>query len=295
MDCNRVPWWRRGRINIPLIFAWIGAVALALGAGVEFRLSAQQVVTPGERKWEVLEGCRLIQTEARDGDSFHVVHGNREYIFRLYFVDAPEISGGFRDRISDQAAYFGVAMDAIPELGRAAAGFSAERLKDGCTAVTRWQNARGQSALARYYAIVLVGGKNLAAELVANGHARIHGLRANWPDGSRAAHFVNELKHLELAARADQRGAWHARYRSAAAPPPPPAPGGLVDLNDATLEQLTELRGIGPVLAGRIIAHRPYETPEDILRVRGIGPKLLDQLRDRITVRSSPPAKSPPA
>ena len=44
----------------------------------------------GSKDWIVLENCRLIVNPANDGDSFHVSVGEKEYIFRLYLVDAPE-------------------------------------------------------------------------------------------------------------------------------------------------------------------------------------------------------------
>src|SRR5207247_5998023 len=40
--------------------------------------------------WIVLKNCRLISNPANDGDSFHASARAREYIFRLYMVDAPE-------------------------------------------------------------------------------------------------------------------------------------------------------------------------------------------------------------
>jgi hypothetical protein len=42
------------------------------------------------KDWIVLEDCRLIPNPANDGDSFHVSAGEKEYLFRLYLVDAPE-------------------------------------------------------------------------------------------------------------------------------------------------------------------------------------------------------------
>ena len=40
--------------------------------------------------WVTLENCQLVSNPSNDGDSFHVRADNKEYIFRLYFVDAPE-------------------------------------------------------------------------------------------------------------------------------------------------------------------------------------------------------------
>ena len=62
----------------------------------------------------------------------------------------------------------------------------------------------------------------------------------------------------------------------------------LVDLNTAGVEELTTLPGIGESLAKRIIdyrtAHGPFESPEGLLEVSGIGEKKLEELRDYITV-----------
>lgn len=70
-----------------------------------------------------------------------------------------------------------------------------------------------------------------------------------------------------------------------------PAP---VNVNTATAGELESLPGIGPVLAARIVEHRtrhgPFQTLEDLLRVEGIGPGLLNRLRTavRFSSRNSP-------
>ena len=54
---------------------------------------------------------------------------------------------------------------------------------------------------------------------------------------------------------------------------------GRVSLNPATQAQLEALPGVGPATARRIVEHRPYARPDDLLRVPGIGPKKLERLR----------------
>lgn len=67
-----------------------------------------------------------------------------------------------------------------------------------------------------------------------------------------------------------------------------PAKPARIAVNRASAEELTSLPGIGPHLAAAIIAdrarHGPYRTPEDLLRVRGIGPVVLERLKGRILV-----------
>jgi endonuclease/exonuclease/phosphatase family metal-dependent hydrolase len=57
------------------------------------------------------------------------------------------------------------------------------------------------------------------------------------------------------------------------------SPQGLIDLNSASKEELMSVDGIGPVLSARIIAGRPYKTVDDLLKVKGIGPKKLENIR----------------
>lgn len=58
-----------------------------------------------------------------------------------------------------------------------------------------------------------------------------------------------------------------------------------IDVNSATLDQLQELKGIGPKLAQAIIDGRPYKTVEDLLEVKGIGEKKLEAIKDLIEVK----------
>jgi len=71
------------------------------------------------------------------------------------------------------------------------------------------------------------------------------------------------------------------------APPGASAPGAKVSLANATVEQLDELPGIGPVTAQKIVdwraTHGPFRSVDDLDDVPGIGPARIEQLRDRVT------------
>ena len=62
-----------------------------------------------------------------------------------------------------------------------------------------------------------------------------------------------------------------------------------VNINTATVEQLVRLERIGPSYAAKIVAFReangPFEKPEDIMRVQGIGMKTFEINKKRITVK----------
>lgn len=57
-----------------------------------------------------------------------------------------------------------------------------------------------------------------------------------------------------------------------------------ININTATQTQLESLPGVGPVIAERIIQHRPYTSVFDIQRVPGIGKKRYEQIIDLIRV-----------
>lgn len=76
---------------------------------------------------------------------------------------------------------------------------------------------------------------------------------------------------------------------SPGAPPGPPQPGGPVDLNTATLDQLDALPGVGPVTAQRILdwrsANGRFTRVEQLREVEGIGEARFGTLRELVVVR----------
>ncbi len=63
---------------------------------------------------------------------------------------------------------------------------------------------------------------------------------------------------------------------------------GKININQAPAVELRQLKGIGPKLAERIVQYReehgPFRLPEDIMNVKGIGPKKWEANKHRITV-----------
>lgn len=66
------------------------------------------------------------------------------------------------------------------------------------------------------------------------------------------------------------------------------SPGEKIDVNTASRPELERLPDIGPVMAQRILDHRksngPFDTVDELLDVRGIGPTRLTSLRPWVTV-----------
>ncbi|MBI5896299.1 MAG: helix-hairpin-helix domain-containing protein [Desulfobacterales bacterium] len=64
-----------------------------------------------------------------------------------------------------------------------------------------------------------------------------------------------------------------------------------VNINTATREQLMSLKGVREAYADRIIEYRdkngPFQAPEDLLKVKGIGDKTLETNQERIVVKET--------
>jgi competence ComEA-like helix-hairpin-helix protein len=255
---------------------------------------------------------RLVENPSNDGDSFVVKAGERQLHVRLYFVDCPETvatTDADAKRVREQARYYGIT-DAkkVFDFGREAKAFTAKVLAEPFTIYTAFSSALGRSRGGRVYAFVVTSeGKDLGRLLVENGFGRAHGAKREGPTGIAAKQIQQELQELESKAMLEHKGIWAATdpnvisqlraqeqeeerelkdIQRASAGKKPLA--GPVDLNTGTTAELQSIGGIGPVLAGRIIAHRPYKSVDDLLRVTGIGPKLLEKIRPSLVVNAPP-------
>lgn len=246
-----------------------------------------------EKDWIVLENCRLVPNKANDGDSFHIRANDTEYLVRLYFVDAPETTSVGPARLIEQAEYFGVSVPQVIEIGLNAKQFVDAKLSEPFTVVTRLAGGLGRSKVQRIYGFVRINDADLGEQLVANGLARIHGTSATPPGGSTSAAERQKLQGLEREAKQRKAGGWGmsgqpskaatATPQSSANPSHPHAKEtpelGKIDVNTATEKELRSVPGIGPVMAARIIAARPFRSADDLKKVNGIGDKKYTQIR----------------
>ena len=100
---------------------------------------------------------------------------------------------------------------------------------------------------------------------------------------------IDSLRAVPRKSRTRPKSAKSATASSAAAKPPRQATGPpeRIDVNSATAAELERLPRVGPALAQRIIDYRqrhgPFQAPEDLRHVRGIGPSTVRLLEPVVT------------
>ena len=57
-----------------------------------------------------------------------------------------------------------------------------------------------------------------------------------------------------------------------------------ISLNSASVEGLAKIKHLSRAIARAIVAARPYQSIDELLRVKGIGPKLLEKIRSSVRV-----------
>ena len=73
-----------------------------------------------------------------------------------------------------------------------------------------------------------------------------------------------------------------------------PAPTAKVNLNTASIEQLTTLPGVGPKLAARIVEYRQksgtFRSTQELMNVKGVGEKNFAKIEAWLSVGEVPKA-----
>jgi competence ComEA-like helix-hairpin-helix protein len=256
---------------------------------------------------QVHSGAKLIDDSYNDGDSFVVEASGQRLHLRLYFVDCPEAAANATAdarRMREQSRYFGLAdPKRILEFGKEAKRFVDMSLDKPFTVHTAYASAMGRTS--RVYAFVTTSeGKDLASLLVGAGLARTRGVGRETPDGTSRQEMIEQLKDIEAAAMLRRAGIWsesrpdriaelRAQERSeeqelksiSERGKGSKSASGPIDVNTATPKELQSIKGIGPVIAERIVAGRPYKSVDDLIRVPGIGPATLEKIRPYLVVR----------
>jgi len=165
--------------------------------------------------------------------------------------------------------------------------------------------------MGRVYCFVSTSaGNDLASMLTAGGFARVKGVGRKTPGGVSREETVQRLRDLETAASMKRCGIWEksdpdrivalraeqrreeeelAKLKKEAAgkvsgEDGPPGEVTRIDVNKASREELETIKGIGPVLAGRIIQARPFKSVDELVRVKGIGEKSLGKMKAYMTI-----------
>jgi competence protein ComEA len=250
------------------------------------------------------EGCRMVDSDWADGDSFPVaLSDGKEIVLRLYYIDCNETSATTETdqrRVRGQSSYFGIDDHQVTlASGRRAAEEVRKLLADPFTVHTAFAAAPGRSAKPRTYGFVtLSDGRDLGAVLVGEGLARSFGLRRGTPDGRTTDAAEAQMDDLELGAAIARRGIWaetdaerlislreaqrveERELQEAFGT----SEGEPIDPNTASVDKIMLLPGVGEVLAERIVEGRPYRTVEDLRRVPGIGEKVFARLKDSLQI-----------
>jgi endonuclease YncB( thermonuclease family) len=179
-------------------------VAIAL----MFVIASSDVAAAERKQWQQFTQCRYVEKKYNDGDSFRVNCDGREFVLRLYYVDAPETDLSNGVRVGEQRAYFGVTIEDVLATGERATKRVREILQEPFAVTTRWANAAGRSAEPRFYGFVDVGEKRLIEVLLAEGLVRTKGVVANLPTGEKSKVYLERLRDIERQAKDQKRGAW---------------------------------------------------------------------------------------
>lgn len=251
-----------------------------------------------EFKW-----VKYVPDKSNDGDSFLVMMGEKEQRVRLYFVDCPEMTAGSETdarRVREQMRYFGlVSGKETRKFGVEATEFTRKALAKPFIMHTSFASALGRSAGGRIYAFITTStGEDLARLLVMNGYARTLGVYRKTPGGVHHDEMKKQLEDLELGAAMKPVGIWTKtdtdrlaelrkkqrqedeelkKIQGAEA-------DGKININEANKRKLQEVKGIGEKKAQGIIDGRPYDSVDELVKVKGISETMLEEMRSRFYV-----------
>lgn len=135
----------------------------------------------------------------------------------------------------------------------------------------------------------------LSAVIVLGGATRIYRSYSDRPspDPKSTAALERQIRAVDSAIGGRHSGSKRKKKGARkGAPADPPSVPSTIDLDVASADQIETLRGIGPLMAVRIVADRdslgPFGSIDGFQRVKGIGPALAGKLAGNVTFSGVP-------
>lgn len=156
-------------------------------------------------------------------------------------------------------------------------GWAATRTGPSDTDEPSWEQVADPTEVADKVVVSVVGEVENSGLITLNNGARV-------ADALQVAHPLPSadlvsINHAQLLVDGQQIHIQSVGAAPAAAP-------GVVSLNTADVAELTTLSGVGEATAAAIVAHReangPFATVDQLTDVKGIGPAKLEALRDQV-------------
>lgn len=165
-------------------------------------------------KFEIFVNPKLVPSPKNEADTLRFRMGQEELIFDLYFVDALDITLTHKERVKEQAKYFGnTSAEQVTATGKEAYAYVADLLqKHPVRLLTRWERAKLSN---NYLALIMVELQKdkwvyLADLILRQGYGSASGKPCELPnsEGKSLANYTTELRdHLKYA-RERKLGIW---------------------------------------------------------------------------------------
>lgn len=138
-----------------------------------------------------------VISKVTDGDTLHVMIGNKEEKVRILYIDTPEKYSG--SKIDKDAKKAGISTNDEQELGKLASGYASKFFQNS-DKVTLESSKKDQYG--RLLATVSKNGVDYSKQIIKDGYACIY----------RKASYPGELEKSLKSAKEEKKGLWSINY-----------------------------------------------------------------------------------
>jgi endonuclease YncB( thermonuclease family) len=165
-------------------------------------------------RYEIFVNPKLVPSPKNEADTLRFRIGQEELIFDLYFVDALDMAQTHKERVKEQAKYFGnTTVELVNATGKEAYQYVSQLLQTHpVRLLTRWERAKLSN---NYLALIMVELQKdkwvyLADLIVRNGFGSASGKPCELPnsEGKSLANYTTELRENLKYARERKLGIW---------------------------------------------------------------------------------------